>query len=140
MALKELVGRAESTFNGLVLQLKNLETWSAIPYLTTKDINSKIKGIQEWEFNIRVIRMKRKELEKVPDHIKVDCFSISHIKFKNTADELLSDFLEKMMNCLRESVATETNEVRDFLRDSLEKLSRKSTTLEETHQNKAVYL
>jgi|JI6StandDraft_1071083.scaffolds.fasta_scaffold2301295_1 hypothetical protein len=56
--------------------------------------------------------MKRKELEKVPDHVKVDCFSISQIKFKNTSDELLSDFLEKMMNCLRESVAAETNEVR----------------------------
>jgi len=60
VALKALVSRAENTFSGLSLQLKNLETWSAIPFLTTKDINSKIKGIQEWEFNIRVIRMKRK--------------------------------------------------------------------------------
>ena len=56
--------------------------------------------------------MKRKELEKVPDYIKVDCFNISQIKFKNMADELLSDFLEKMMNCLRESVGKETDEVR----------------------------
>ncbi len=72
--------------------------------------------------------------------MKVDCFSISQIKFKNTADELLSDFLEKMMNCLRESVASETEEVRSFLKESLRKLAKKSTTLEETHQNKAIYL
>lgn len=48
IALKALVSRAENTFAGLTLQLKNLESWSAIPYLTTKDINEKIKGIQEW--------------------------------------------------------------------------------------------
>ena len=79
-------------------------------------------------------------MEKVPDYTRVDCFNISQIKFKNMADELLSDFLEKMMNCLRESVGKETDEVRDFLEDSLSKLSKKSTTLEETHQSKAVYL
>ena len=44
------------------------------------------------------------------------------------------------MNCLRESVGVETDEVRTFLEESLGKLSRKSTTLQETHQNKAVYL
>jgi hypothetical protein len=45
-----------------------------------------------------------------------------------------------MMNCLRDSVAAETNEVKTFLDDSLSKLSKKSSTLEETHQNKATYL
>lgn len=44
------------------------------------------------------------------------------------------------MNCLRDSVAAETNEVKSFLDDSLVKLSKKSSTLEETHQNKATYL
>lgn len=65
----------------------------------------------------------------MPDYVRVDCFNISQIKFKNMADELLSDFLEKMMNCLRESVGVETDEVRTFLEESLGKLSRKSTTL-----------
>jgi hypothetical protein len=45
-----------------------------------------------------------------------------------------------MMNCLRDSVTAETNEVKSFLDDSLAKLSKKSSTLEETHQNKATYL
>ena len=85
-ALKALINRAQNTFSGLSLQLKNLQTWSAIPYLTTRDITEKLKGIQEWEFNIRVIRMKRKQLEKVPDYLKVDCFNISQVKFKNMAD------------------------------------------------------
>lgn len=76
----------------------------------------------------------------MPDHLKVECFSISQIKFKNAADELLSDFLEKMMNALRDSVLGETEEVRKFLTDSLAKLSKKSQTLEETQQSKNTYL
>lgn len=44
------------------------------------------------------------------------------------------------MNCLRDSVAAETKEVKEFLDDSLKKLAKKSSTLEETHQNKATYL
>jgi hypothetical protein len=45
-----------------------------------------------------------------------------------------------MMNCLKESVILETKEIKDFLDDSLLKLSRKSTTLEETQQSKNTYL
>jgi hypothetical protein len=52
-----------------------------------------VRSIQEWEFNIRVLRLKRKELEKVPDQQRVECFTISQVKFKNSADELISDFL-----------------------------------------------
>jgi len=44
------------------------------------------------------------------------------------------------MNCLKESVILETKEIKDFLDDSLLKLSRKSTTLEETQQSKNTYL
>ena len=62
--------------------------------------------MDEWEFNIRVIRMKRKELEKVNDYQKIESFNINHTKFKNMADEYLVDFLESMMNALKESVIT----------------------------------
>lgn len=104
LAIKSLISKAESTFTMLQLHLKNLESWGSIPYLSVASINDRIKTIQEWEFNIRVIRLKRKELEKVPDYQKVECFNINQIKFKNSADELISDFLEKMMNSLKESV------------------------------------
>lgn len=43
--------------------------------------------------NVRGIRMKRKELEKVADHYKIQNFNINHIKLKNMVDELLSDFV-----------------------------------------------
>jgi hypothetical protein len=45
-----------------------------------------------------------------------------------------------MMNSLRDSVAAEITEVREFLQESLGKLSQKSSTLEETQQNKTTYL
>lgn len=45
-----------------------------------------------------------------------------------------------MMNCLRESVSSQTKEVNGFLVDALTKLSKKSATLEQTQQNKNTYL
>jgi hypothetical protein len=76
----------------------------------------------------------------VADQQRVECFTINQTKFKNSADELISDFLEKMMNSLRESVAAESKEINGFLVEALGKLSRKSATLEETQQNKSTYL
>lgn len=71
VAIKTLINKAETTFSMLNLHLKNLDTWAAIPFLNTNNIKNRMKSIKEWEFNIRVIRMKRKELEKVPDYQKV---------------------------------------------------------------------
>ena len=85
-AIKSLISKAEGTFALLQLHLKNLEPWAAIPYLSVASIHDRVKSIQEWEFNIRVLRLKRKELEKVADQQKVECFNINQTKFKNSAD------------------------------------------------------
>jgi len=45
-----------------------------------------------------------------------------------------------MMNSLKDSVINESLEVKQFLDDSLKKLTKKSQTLEETQQSKNVYL
>ena len=60
LAIKTIISKAENVFNLLALHLKGLDQWGVIPYLTVKDINKRVKTMEEWEFNIRVIRMKRK--------------------------------------------------------------------------------
>jgi len=45
--------------------------------------------MQDWEFNIKNIRLKRKELEKLSDNHKVECFNINVSPFKSSADDLL---------------------------------------------------
>lgn len=44
--IKSLITKAESTFSLLTLQMKNLEQWSVIPYLSAKDLGKKIKTMQ----------------------------------------------------------------------------------------------
>lgn len=39
--------------------------------------------------NIKQIRVKRKELEKLNEQYKVECFSVSVTSLKQSADELL---------------------------------------------------
>lgn len=44
--IKSLITKAESTFALLTLQIKNLDQWSVIPYLSSKGLNKKIKTMQ----------------------------------------------------------------------------------------------
>ncbi len=46
--IKSLITKAESTFSLLTLQIKNLDQWSVIPYLSSKGLGKKIKTMQEW--------------------------------------------------------------------------------------------
>lgn len=48
-----------------------------------------MKKIEDWEYNIKNIRHKRKELEKLPDHQKVECFNVYIAPFKQSASDLL---------------------------------------------------
>lgn len=48
-----------------------------------------MKNIDDWEFNIKNIRHKRKELEKLPDYQKIDCFNVNIAPFKASASDLL---------------------------------------------------
>lgn len=44
--IKSLITKAESTFALLTLQIKTLDQWSVIPYLSSKGLNKKIKTMQ----------------------------------------------------------------------------------------------
>lgn len=44
--IKSLINKAESTFALLTLQIRNLDQWSVIPYLSSRDLGIKIKTMQ----------------------------------------------------------------------------------------------
>lgn len=61
----------------------------ALGYLDFEGIKKQMKNIDDWEFNIKNIRHKRKELEKLPDYQKIDCFNVNIAPFKASASDLL---------------------------------------------------
>jgi len=60
-----------------------------------------MKSLEDWEYNIKNIRVKRKELEKINENYKVECFSVSVTPFKQSADDLLQGLVDQLTGALR---------------------------------------
>ena len=132
--------KAEELFQRLVGILNGLLPWARISYLQLEDLETRLKSLEDWEFNFKNIRAKRKELERLPESYKVDCFTISAISLKNKIDDILQFLLENLVSSLRISIRKETQEIEDFVTNSLQKLSQKPKTMEEITKSKEAYL
>lgn len=62
------------------------------------------------------------------------------VKFKNQADEYLTDFLETMMISLKDSVIEDTSEIDSYLKDSLSKLAVRPNSVEQMQEMKNTYM
>ena len=132
--------KAEDLFEKLLNILQGLLPWARISYLQLEDLESKLKSLDDWEYNFKNIRAKRKELEKLPESYKIDCFNISAISFKNKIDDILQYLLENLVSSLRISIRKESQEIEDFVNNSLQKLTQKPKTMEEITKSKETYL
>ncbi|KAF1791084.1 P-loop containing nucleoside triphosphate hydrolase [Phytophthora cactorum] len=67
-----------------------------------------------WEINFKTIRTKRKESEKIPDSVKVDCIHLSFVPFKRSLDEHMQRFTDALLLSLRKSTLNHIRIVEDF--------------------------
>ncbi|KAF1789458.1 Dynein heavy chain [Phytophthora cactorum] len=68
----------------------------------------------DWEINFKTIRTKRKESEKIPDSVKVDCIHLSFVPFKRSLDEHMQRFTDALLLSLRKSTLNHIRIVEDF--------------------------
>lgn len=123
--LGRIYSKAETAFRELEKHIGSLSQYAVLPYLTAFGIEKQIKTTAEWENNIKTIRLNRKELERVSDHVKVQCFNVSHLKFKSYGEELMQNLLEAVMNALKSSLGSDVQQVEDFAVNSLKRLQKK---------------
>ena len=81
--------KAEELFQKMEELLKTFKPWTAIGFLDIETFKEKLVNIEDWDYNIKNIRVKRKELEKLNDSFKIECFNINVSYFKTSADDLL---------------------------------------------------
>lgn len=94
-------------------------------------VQSRLTEVPEWEANFKALKKKRKDTERIPDSMKVGCFNVSFIPFKNALDELIERFSDALLLSLNKSAADNLNEVEEYLATSMKALSTKPTNLEE---------
>ncbi|TYZ58493.1 hypothetical protein PybrP1_004198 [[Pythium] brassicae (nom. inval.)] len=88
----------------------------------------------DWEVNLKTLKLKRKESEKIPDFVKIDCVHLSLVTFKSALDEHLQRFQDGLLLSLRKSAFAHIRLVEDFVEHAKEKLNARPRSIDEISQ------
>ena len=120
--------------------LGELSQWGLVSYLSVSEMQKRLKTVGDWEDTIRLLKMKRKDLERMSDYQKVECFNVNNMRFKNQADDLLQKVVDNLMVALKKSIEDDSDNIEIFVLESLRKLEKKPESLEEMQKIKGEYL
>lgn len=91
----------------------------------------KLQSAADFEVNLKFLKTRRKELDKIQDFYKVDCFAISTVALKMSIQDQLVRLGDSLLVALRRNVLTVLKEVDSFLTTSMERLSTRPESISE---------
>eukprot|EP01022_Parablepharisma_sp_SALTPOND_P023029 TRINITY_DN475_c0_g1_i1.p1 TRINITY_DN475_c0_g1~~TRINITY_DN475_c0_g1_i1.p1 ORF type:complete len:3195 (-),score=434.63 TRINITY_DN475_c0_g1_i1:26360-35944(-) len=83
---------------------------------------------------------KRRELEKMQDSYKIECFNVSIAPFKQSVEDLLQRHIEILLRTLKTSIKSEKENLDQFLEKAMGKLTAKPQTVAEINEAKTAAL
>lgn len=95
--------------------LLEFNQWSIVATLDPDMIQGLLPNLETWEGFLKEVRFRRKELDKIHDLRKVDCFTINLGTFKSQIDTALTKLVDNMMAELRNQIKTDCEEIDAFL-------------------------
>ena len=92
---------------------------------------------KEWEMNFKAIKQKRKEMDKIPDTMKIDCFTISTVILKSVIEDQLDRLMDALIISLKRRASDEAKQVMLFLEERALKWKRSCYG---THTSRYIYI
>ena len=83
---------------------------------------------------------KRRELEKMQDTYKIECFNVSIGPFKQSVEELIQKYMDILLRTLKSSIKTEKEGLDQFLEKAMAKLTAKPQTVAEINEARTAAL
>ena len=131
--LTKVFARAEALFDKLSFVIKKyqpLVRLGQIPDLDTY-IETNVVRPDEYTANFKVLKTKRRDIDKMPDSEKIDCCTVSLTPFKGYLDELLLRISDCLLVSLRRGILDEMKEVDAFLTKATDRLTSRPHTVDE---------
>lgn len=117
-----------------VQQLQNsFSHWLVVGMMEKRmqDLVDELKEPRQWDNNFKAIKAKRKEMDKIPDTIKIDCFTISTVVLKSVVEDHMERISDALVIALKRKVQAEVKVILAFLGEALEKLNVRPDTVQE---------
>jgi dynein heavy chain 2 len=94
---------------------------------------------EHWKNNHDSLRKKEKEIEKLEDSIKIDCFKINLTQYKSFMADTFEKVFDTLGSTLKGRLNTSIKIVDEFIKEAMEIMSRKATTASDLHVFKTHY-
>jgi dynein heavy chain 2 len=93
-SLIQVYVKAEELFQKLFDQQESLKDWVALGKVADifQYVENHCTTVHQWETNLDVLKVRRRNLDKMPDFYKIDCFSISATPLKAAVEDQIQSF------------------------------------------------
>ncbi|GBG24746.1 Cytoplasmic dynein 2 heavy chain 1 [Hondaea fermentalgiana] len=141
-ALQQVYAKADTLFGRLDELCASFAPYVALGRVNDLDLlidHLKLESASDFEVNFKAIKTRRKELDKVQDFHKIDCFAISTVALKMAVQDQLARLQDALLIALRRIVTTALRETDDYLSASMERLSTRPESIEEISEATAAW-
>ena len=130
--LLTLYSKAEELFKELKETLEIYKPWVVLGKVNIETlVEENLKEVVDWEHNFRVLKQKRKEVEKLAESHKVHCFYISTTPLKAAIEDQLQRFSDALVVSLKTTLRTDTQLLEEFLKTAQTKLTARPQNVDE---------
>ncbi|XP_072467338.1 cytoplasmic dynein 2 heavy chain 1 isoform X1 [Notamacropus eugenii] len=127
-----IFSKAEDLFRRLAAVSDQLKEWVVIGQLDMEALVEKnLFTVHDWEKNFKALKVKGKEVERLPSTVKVDCLNINCNPVKTVIDDLIQKLFDVLVVSLRKSIQAHLHEIDSFVTDAMEVLTVMPQTVDE---------
>ncbi|KAH7706719.1 cytoplasmic dynein 2 heavy chain 1, partial [Aphelenchoides avenae] len=138
-----MLGKNASRFHGIYTESEKLfekvssvgdqfEDWIVLAQVNIEDlIEEHFKKASDWEAELKTVKAKGREVERLPNEIRLECIVVSTNSVKSAIEDVLQRLYDALVWTLRHSINSELQEIGRTLTQAIETLSTNPQTMEE---------
>ncbi|XP_028975291.2 cytoplasmic dynein 2 heavy chain 1 isoform X3 [Esox lucius] len=127
-----IFGKAEDLFSRLLGVQDKFKEWVVLGQVDMEVLVEKhLSSVQDWEKNLKAIKARGKESERLPSLEKVDCISVNCEPVKATIDDLIQRLFDVLLMSLRKSIQGHTQDIDSFVTEAMETLMSRPESIDE---------
>uniref|UniRef100_A0A158Q7Q4 Cytoplasmic dynein 2 heavy chain 1 n=1 Tax=Elaeophora elaphi TaxID=1147741 RepID=A0A158Q7Q4_9BILA len=124
--------KAEQLFENLVNVGSEFESWVVIGQVDLESLITKhFKKAADWENQIKLLKGKGRDAEKLPSEVRLECILVSTSAVKIAIDDMLQRLFDTLIWTLRYSINNEIHDINHFLNQAIELLSSRPQSVAE---------